>query len=55
MRKKPFGRRQLSWPVAPWLFGHEPLLGGAPIDVLAAPRPGPVLAVLDGVEDGAYA
>jgi hypothetical protein len=42
--------------VAPWLFGHEPLLGGArPIDVLVLRGMGPVLAALDGVEDGVYA
>jgi uncharacterized protein (DUF2384 family) len=42
--------------VAPWLFGHEPLLGGArPIDVLVLRGLGPVLAALDGVEDGVYA
>lgn len=42
--------------VAPWLFGHEPLLGGArPIDALVLRGPGPVLEALDGVEDGVYA
>jgi uncharacterized protein (DUF2384 family) len=42
--------------VAAWLFGHEPLLGGArPIDVLVLRGLGPVLAALDGVEDGVYA
>ena len=42
--------------VAPWLIGHEPLLGGArPIDVLVLRGMGPVLAALDGVEDGVYA
>jgi len=42
--------------VAPWLFGHEPLLGGArPIDALVLRGVGPVLEALDGVEGGVYA
>jgi len=42
--------------VASWLFGSEPLLGGArPIDALALRGAGPVLDALDGIEDGAVA
>jgi uncharacterized protein (DUF2384 family) len=42
--------------VASWLFGSEPLLGGArPIDALALRGAGPVLDALDGIEDGAFA
>jgi uncharacterized protein (DUF2384 family) len=42
--------------VASWLFGSEPLLGGArPLDALALRGAGPVLEALDGIEDGVYA
>lgn len=41
---------------ARWLFGSEPLLGGArPIDVLVLRGATPVVEVLDSIEDGAYA
>ncbi len=41
---------------AAWLFGSEPLLGGArPIDVLAVRGPAPVIRALEGIEQGAYA
>ena len=40
---------------ARWLFGSEPLLGGArPIDVLALHGSAPVVRALDGIAQGAY-
>ena len=40
---------------ARWLFGSEPLLGGArPIDVLALQGSAPVIRALDGIAQGAY-
>lgn len=40
---------------ARWLFGSEPLLGGArPIDVLALQGSAPVVRALDGIAQGAY-
>ena len=40
---------------ARWLFGSEPLLGGArPIDVLALEGSAPVIRALDGIAQGAY-
>jgi uncharacterized protein (DUF2384 family) len=41
---------------AMWLVGSEPLLGGArPIDVLVIEGAGPVVRVIDGIAQGAYA
>ena len=41
---------------AMWLFGSEPLLGGArPIDVLAMEGAAPVVRAIDGIAQGAYA
>lgn len=41
---------------ARWLFGSEPLLGGArPIDVLAQQGAVPVIQALEGIAQGAYA
>jgi uncharacterized protein (DUF2384 family) len=40
---------------ARWLFGSEPLLGGArPIDVLALEGSAPVIRALNGIAQGAY-
>jgi len=39
-----------------WLFGQEPLLGGArPIDVLILRGAAPVIEALGGLDAGAYA
>lgn len=43
-------------PAAMWLVGSEPLLGGArPIDVLATEGAAPVIRVIDGIAEGAFA
>jgi uncharacterized protein (DUF2384 family) len=39
-----------------WLFGSEPLLGGArPIDVLVTEGAAPLIRAIDGISQGAYA